>query len=187
MALPAEMAEATRARMNSSQCLWSSRETSQKLTAKRTRTAATAVTPSSNSRCTGAISSTTVASTHVRAVATSAAITPAASGFRYPLARPALSAPRRIASSSTTSTPSRNRIVKEKRKASRGAANPLAASVRSTSTSPEWISAAFDRISDSGASSRIPLRSFAKLNSRSSTRFGSRSRSGTSASSKWSR
>ena len=39
--------------------------------------------------------------------------------------------------------------MKEKRKASRGAANPLAASVRSTSTSPEWISAAFDRISDS--------------------------------------
>ena len=38
--------------------------------------------PSSSSRCTGAISSTTVASTHVSAVAASAAITPAASGFR---------------------------------------------------------------------------------------------------------
>ena len=38
--------------------------------------------PSSNSRCTGAISSTTVASTHVSAVAASAAITPAARGFR---------------------------------------------------------------------------------------------------------
>jgi hypothetical protein len=89
--------------------------------------------------------------------------------------------------SSTASTPSRKRIENENPNATAGAARPLRASSRSTSISPARTAAVSERISDSGAPSRMSLRSWANLNSVSSTRFGLRSRSGISTNSKWSR
>ena len=135
--------------MNSSQCLWSSRETSQKLTAKRTTTAATAVRPSSSSRCTGAISSTTVASTHVSGSRQERRDD--AAGERFPVAAGAAGAERaeedRQQQHDLDSLPEEDREGEEE--GEQGRREPLVASVRSTSTSPEWISAALDRISDS--------------------------------------
>ena len=133
------------------------------------------------------MSITTLASTHVRIDAPIAARTPSASGRRNPLARPASSEPRRIASRSTASSPSRKRIVNAKKKAMIGAAIPGSASATSTFRSPIASSLATSSSSDSGAPSRMPFRSFANANSTSSTRFGSRRRSGISAYSKWSR
>ena len=92
-----------------------------------------------------------------------------------------------MAISNTASTPSRKRIVKEKPKASAGAARPLAASSRSTSSSWERSVTVLARTSPTDAPSRIRWRRSAKENSASRTRVGSRSRSGTSTRSKWSR
>ena len=78
--VPAAIAAATRALMNSMRRLCSSRATSQKLTPMRTTTAMSAVTASSSSRLSGATSITSVASTNRTAVATRAAPIPIASG-----------------------------------------------------------------------------------------------------------
>ena len=68
-----------------------------------------------------------------------------------------------------------------------GAAMPFLPSSRSTSSSWPRSFTTESRTSESGLPERILLRSSAKVNSVSSTRFGLRRRSGTSTNSKWSR
>jgi hypothetical protein len=90
------------------------------------------------------------------------------------LALPAASEPSRIAMSSTASMPSRKRITNEKPNAIAGAAIPFLASSRSTAASPARTSAVVLRICPSESPSRMPLRSWANLNSVSSVRLGLR-------------